>query len=54
MDTKVLGELPLIPLVSSGGDAGIPIVLGDDSTEAVGVKEAMKGIARQVYESINL
>lgn len=55
MSTAVLGELPLVPSVSTGGDAGVPVVLGSahDGPESE-VKDVMREVARKVYGSLKL
>ncbi|KAG9098061.1 hypothetical protein FS749_004789 [Ceratobasidium sp. UAMH 11750] len=56
MGAPVLGELPLIPYVSSGGDKGLPAVLGssgDESTNVAEVREVMRSIAESVWKQIN-
>jgi ATP-binding protein involved in chromosome partitioning len=50
---KVLGELPVVPGVSGGGDTGIPFALIQD--EEVGGrkwKEAMREVAEKVWRAL--
>lgn len=54
MSTSVLGELPLVPSVSSGGDSGVPVVLTPDGESSSEVQSVMKDIARKVYEDLSL
>lgn len=54
MSTSVLGELPLIPSVSSGGDSGVPVVLASQNESSLEVQRVMKEIARKVYLDLEL
>ncbi|KAH9958670.1 ParA/MinD ATPase like-domain-containing protein [Lactifluus volemus] len=52
---KLLGELPLTPGVSTGGDAGLPYSLCSDTDGVSGHRwrDAMAGVAEQVWEAIH-
>ena len=55
----LLGELPLTPGVSTGGDAGLPYALLSMRSETDGVagrqwREAMTGVAERVWEALYL
>ncbi|KAI0297490.1 P-loop containing nucleoside triphosphate hydrolase protein [Multifurca ochricompacta] len=55
---KLLGELPLAPGVSSGGDAGLPYALLDSCSKTDGVagqqwQEAMLGVTKEVWEVLH-
>ncbi|KAI0361845.1 P-loop containing nucleoside triphosphate hydrolase protein [Trametes cingulata] len=50
---EVLGELPLVPGVSQGGDRGVPYALSSTSTSDPGGKEwkeTMAGVASKVWQ----
>ena len=53
----VLGELPLVPGVSKGGDRGVPYVLynAQEAGEAGGKewKETMAGVASRVWQFLS-
>jgi ATP-binding protein involved in chromosome partitioning len=56
---ELLGELPLTPGVSTGGDAGLPYALLSMRSETDGVagrqwREAMTGVAERVWEALHL
>jgi len=51
LSLKVLGELPLVAAVSSGGDAGMPAILGSDH-QAAEVKQVMKAVACTVWSGV--
>lgn len=56
MGAPVLGQLPLVPYVSSGGDEGIPAVLGvtkSESKDSLEVQIVMRSIADTVWRAIN-
>ena len=55
---KLLGEIPLTPGVSTGGDAGLPYALFSSHSDADGVsgqrwREAMSGVAERVWEALH-
>lgn len=58
LGAPVLGELPVTPSVSRGGDAGIPhILIGSDTTIKeteceTGWNDIMKGVAEQVWAAL--
>ena len=55
MNLDVLGELPLAPGVSTGGDKGVPYVLAGDDSDGQGGKEwkkTMEGVASRVWASL--
>ncbi|KAF8312861.1 P-loop containing nucleoside triphosphate hydrolase protein [Clavulina sp. PMI_390] len=55
MGTSVLGELPLVPGVSRGGDAGIPIVLHPgESAQEREVGEVMREVGSKIYTALDL
>ncbi len=55
MGIPVLGELPLVTSVSTGGDRGIPVVIGSvgdlsgDSRPSHDVRGVMANIAKNVW-----
>lgn len=52
----VLGQLPLVPYVSSGGDQGIPALLqspGSDRKDLLEVQAVMESIAQTVWGELN-
>jgi ATP-binding protein involved in chromosome partitioning len=58
LGVEVLGELPLTPGVSTGGDAGLPYALINAHSETDGAagrqwREAMTGIAERVWEALH-
>jgi ATP-binding protein involved in chromosome partitioning len=58
LGVELLGELPLTPGVSTGGDAGLPYALINARSEADGVagrqwREVMTGIAERVWEALH-
>lgn len=58
LGVELLGELPLTPGVSTGGDAGLPYALLGGRSVADGVagtqwREAMTGIAERVWEALH-
>lgn len=55
---ELLGELPLTPGVSTGGDAGLPYALlglrsGTDGLAGQQWREAMIGVAERVWEALH-
>jgi len=55
---KLLGDLPLTPGVSTGGDMGLPYSLSHSRSDTDGAagqrwRESMLGIAKQVWESLH-
>ncbi|KAI9510693.1 P-loop containing nucleoside triphosphate hydrolase protein [Russula earlei] len=57
LGVKLLGELPLMPDVSTSGDAGLPYALFSSCSNTSGAagyrwQEAMFGITKQVWEAI--
>jgi ATP-binding protein involved in chromosome partitioning len=55
---KFLGELPLTPGVSAGGDAGLPYTLFLSRSDTDGVsghrwRDAMAGVAEKVWEALH-
>ncbi|KAI0258261.1 P-loop containing nucleoside triphosphate hydrolase protein [Gloeopeniophorella convolvens] len=55
---KVLGELPLAPGVSAGGDAGLPYALVGSRSDVDGSagqawRDTMAGVAEQVWETVH-
>lgn len=58
LGVELLGELPLTPGVSTGGDAGLPYALLSGRSETDGVagtqwREAMTDIAERVWEALH-
>lgn len=58
LGVELLGELPLTPGVSTGGDAGLPYALLSVHSETDGVAgrqwcEAMTGIAERVWNTLH-
>jgi ATP-binding protein involved in chromosome partitioning len=58
LGVEFLGELPLTPGVSTGGDAGLPYALLSLRSETDGVAgrqwhEAMTGVAERVWEALH-
>ena len=58
LGVELLGELPLTPGVSTGGDVGLPYALLSGRSETDGVagtqwREAMTGIAERVWEALH-
>ncbi|KAF8266656.1 P-loop containing nucleoside triphosphate hydrolase protein [Lactarius quietus] len=58
LGVELLGELPLTPGVSTGGDAGLPYALLSMRSETDGVAgrqwcEAMTGVAERVWEALD-
>ncbi|KAF8610168.1 P-loop containing nucleoside triphosphate hydrolase protein [Ceratobasidium sp. AG-I] len=56
MGAPVLGQLPLVPYVSSGGDEGTPAVLGankSESQDSLEVQVVMRSVAEAVWGAIN-
>ncbi|KAI0247793.1 P-loop containing nucleoside triphosphate hydrolase protein [Lactifluus subvellereus] len=56
---KLLGELPLTPGVSTGGDAGLPYALFNSRSSTDGVagqrwREAMLGVTERVWEALHI
>ena len=52
----VLGELPLVPAVNAGGDAGVPFMLTADAHSDRAAKEwraNMKGIAAELWDGLH-
>jgi ATP-binding protein involved in chromosome partitioning len=47
LGVPLLGQVPLVPAIREGGDAGTPIVVAAPASEAA---EAFKSIARQIVE----
>lgn len=59
LGVELLGELPLTPGVSTGGDAGLPYALLSLRSESDGAAgrqwcEAMTGVAERVWEALEL
>lgn len=55
LSLPVLGELPLVPGVSDGGDAGVPYMLAGGDGGGKGGEEwkgTMKGLAGRVWEEL--
>lgn len=53
MGTKVLGEIPLVPLVSTGSDAGVPITLrAPEPTQTPNVQGAFRHMASIIYAGL--
>lgn len=53
LSPDVLGELPLVPLISSGGDRGMPAILAPPEVgEADVAKSVMLEIARVVWSKV--
>jgi len=58
LGVELLGELPLTPGVSTGGDAGLPYALLGLRSETDGVaggrwREAMTGVSERVWEALH-
>ncbi len=51
MEVDVLGELPLVPGVSEGGDSGIPYAL---SARNEAWNEVMRGVAEKVWATLHV
>ena len=43
-----LGEIPLVKSISDSGDAGMPVILNDDSVMSTAFIEMAKKVAQQV------
>ncbi|KZT00335.1 P-loop containing nucleoside triphosphate hydrolase protein [Laetiporus sulphureus 93-53] len=55
LGTPILGELPLVPEVSTGGDHGVPLVLAGNSDGGDGARkwrEVMDDVAKKVWTSL--
>ena len=51
-DIPFLGQIPLVPALREGGDAGVPIVVSDpDSPAGVALREAARELARTTRTS---
>ncbi|KAG8755837.1 hypothetical protein FRC12_010758 [Ceratobasidium sp. 428] len=51
MGVPVLGQLPIVPYVSSGGDEGHPAILGSSGAKSPQVAE-VQGVIRSVAEAV--
>lgn len=51
LSLDVLGEIPVVPVISSGGDSGVPVMV-QDSKEGKETRQAMRGVARAVWKNL--
>jgi len=51
LSLDVLGEIPVVPVISSGGDSGVPVMV-QDSKEGEETIQAMRGVARAVWKNL--
>jgi ATP-binding protein involved in chromosome partitioning len=51
LSLDVLGEIPVVPVISSGGDSGVPVMV-QDSKEGEETRQAMRGVARAVWKNL--
>lgn len=56
MGVPILGQLPLVPHVSSGSDQGVPVLLKtpkNDRQDLLEYQDVMKSIAQNIWTRIN-
>jgi len=51
LSLDVLGEIPVVPVISSGGDSGVPVMV-QSSEEGEETRQAMRGVANAVWKSL--
>lgn len=53
LSLDLLGEIPIVPAISSGGDKGVPVMVQTGS-EGDETRRAMRDVARAVWTSLNM
>lgn len=49
----LLGEIPIVPAISTGGDKGIPVMV-QTGPEGDETRQAMRDVARAVWKNLEM